>query len=226
MNIINSIKHWYSFQYFAYFPLLQHFHYTIYFSIWQCNIALVYLQSSNMQMLLVALTLSAICVAYGVDWSCPNKAPSNEVNGCSVPFKLPAPFKKAFTPACNIHDVCYGCVSMRFGRYTLNKSSKWYIVYICRVSRKGLYADKFYPYFDFQCIIKIQNVVYVHFKSSCQYQFTDKTITSRAKWRLHPKYSRCRKCCASVKLLSEESFRWLQRCIQWIVLPELSQFYR
>ena len=85
--------------------------FSLYFSIWQCNIALVYLQSSNMDMFPVILALSVICVAYGVDWTCPNKAPSNEVNGCSVPFKLPAPFKKAFTPACNIHDVCYGCVS-------------------------------------------------------------------------------------------------------------------
>ena len=29
--------------------------------------------------------------------------------------------------------------------YTLNKSSKWYIVYIWRVFQKGLIADKFYP---------------------------------------------------------------------------------
>ena len=27
--------------------------------------------------------------------------------------------------------------------YTLNKSSKWYIVYICRVFQKGLFADEF-----------------------------------------------------------------------------------
>ena len=69
--------------------------------------------------------------------------------------------------------------------YTLNKSSKWYIVYSCRVFRKGLNADKLYPYFDFQCIIKIQNSV--HFKSSFQYQFTGITMTSKAKWRLNPK---------------------------------------
>ena len=71
--------------------------------------------------------------------------------------------------------------------YTLNKSSKCYIVYICRVFRKGLNADKLYPYFDFQCIIKIQNFVFVHFKSSFQYQFTGITMTSKAKWRLNPK---------------------------------------
>ena len=28
---------------------------------------------------------------------------------------------------------------------TLNKSSKWYIVNICRVFQKGLFADEFYP---------------------------------------------------------------------------------
>ena len=32
--------------------------------------------------------------------------------------------------------------------YTLNKSSKWYIVYICRVCQTCLGADKFYTYFD------------------------------------------------------------------------------
>ena len=109
---------------------------------------------------------------------------------------------------------------------TLNKMSKWYIVYICRVYRKGLNADKSYHYFDFLWIIKKHNVVFVHFKSGCKYQFTGKTMTSKAKWRLKPKLSRCRKCCASVKLLSEESFRWLPKCIEWLVLPELSQFSR
>lgn len=33
------------------------------------------------------------------------------VNGCSTPLWLPVPFKKAFTPSCNRHDVCYRCVS-------------------------------------------------------------------------------------------------------------------
>ena len=32
--------------------------------------------------------------------------------------------------------------------YTLNKSSKGYIVYICKVVQKGWGAGKFYPYFD------------------------------------------------------------------------------
>lgn len=30
-------------------------------------------------------------------------------DGCSVPSVIPAPFKKEFTPACNRHDICYGC---------------------------------------------------------------------------------------------------------------------
>ena len=93
--------------------------------------------------------------------------------------------------------------------YTLNKSSKWYIEYICRVFQKGLNADKSFHYFDFLCIINISNVVFIHFKSSYQYQFTSKTMTSKAKWRLKAKQSRCRKCCASVKLLSENGFRWV-----------------
>ena len=72
-------------------------------------------------------------------------------------------------------------------KYTLNKSSKWYIVYICRVFRKGLNADKSYHYFDFLWKIKIHNVIFVHFEFSCQYQFTSKTMTPKAKWRLKPK---------------------------------------
>ena len=52
-------------------------------------------------------------------------------------------------------------------------------MYICKVFRKGLNADKFYLYFDFQCIIKIHNFVFVHFKSSCKYQLTGKTMTSK-----------------------------------------------
>lgn len=32
-------------------------------------------------------------------------------NGCSVPLGINAPYKEDFTPACNKHDICYGCVS-------------------------------------------------------------------------------------------------------------------
>ena len=105
--------------------------------------------------------------------------------------------------------------------YTLNKSSKWYIVYICMVFRKGLSADKFYPYFAFESIIKIRNFIFVHFKFSCQSQLTSKTMTSKTKWCHEPSYTRLRKCCVSVSLLSEGSFGWLQNCIQWLLSPEL-----
>ena len=35
------------------------------------------------------------------------------VNGCSVPGDLPYFYKDHFKPACNKHDICYGCVSQR-----------------------------------------------------------------------------------------------------------------
>ena len=67
------------------------------------------------------------------------------------------------------------------------KFYKCYIVYICRVFQKGLNADKSYHYFDFLCKINISNVVFIHFKSRNQSQFSGKTMTSQAKWRLKPK---------------------------------------
>ncbi|XP_068697737.1 uncharacterized protein [Montipora foliosa] len=30
-------------------------------------------------------------------------------NGCSTPMGMNAPFKHEFTPACDKHDICYGC---------------------------------------------------------------------------------------------------------------------
>ena len=33
-----------------------------------------------------------------------------DVNGCSTPLWLPAPYKKVFDNICNRHDVCYHCV--------------------------------------------------------------------------------------------------------------------
>lgn len=36
----------------------------------------------------------------------------DDINGCSVPLRLPFPYKAQFTPACNSHDVCYRCVSV------------------------------------------------------------------------------------------------------------------
>ena len=70
--------------------------------------------------------------------------------------------------------------------YTLNKSSKWYIVHICRVFQTGLFADKFYQNFEVESLIKTNNFVFVHLKPSCQYPFTRKTMASKAKWRLKP----------------------------------------
>ena len=77
---------------------------------------------------------------------------------------------------CKCNSVTYSSVVI----YTINKSSKWYIVYICKVFQKGWRAGKFYPYFDFECIIKIHNFAFANFKSSCQYQFTSQTIASEA----------------------------------------------
>ena len=41
-------------------------------------------------------------------------------NGCSIPFGLPFFYKKEFTRACNKHDVCYSCVSIRILSFHLN----------------------------------------------------------------------------------------------------------
>ena len=35
-------------------------------------------------------------------------------NGCSTPMGINAPYKREFTPACDKHDICYGCVSTYF----------------------------------------------------------------------------------------------------------------
>ena len=70
--------------------------------------------------------------------------------------------------------------------YTLNKSSKWFIVHIWRVFQTGLFADEFYQKFEVESIIKTNNFVFVHLKSSCQYQFTKKTMAYKTKWRRKP----------------------------------------
>ena len=98
--------------------------------------------------------------------------------------------------------------------YTLNKSSKLYIVYICRVLQNGLIAGEIYPLLYLEYIIQTNNVVFVHFKSSCQYQFTRKTMASKAKWRLTPEGKRFRKCCVSLNLLSDGSRRWLKNVLK------------
>lgn len=35
----------------------------------------------------------------------------NLINGCSFPLEMNWPFEKLFSPACNIHDICYSCAS-------------------------------------------------------------------------------------------------------------------
>ncbi|ESO98366.1 hypothetical protein LOTGIDRAFT_159171 [Lottia gigantea] len=38
---------------------------------------------------------------------------NGDINGCSIPFGLPLPFKQKFTPSCYKHDVCYFCGAAR-----------------------------------------------------------------------------------------------------------------
>ena len=53
-----------------------------------------------------------LCTTLLVTQACVNGCSIlKEINGCSTPLRLPAPFKQDFTPACNIHDICYNCVS-------------------------------------------------------------------------------------------------------------------
>ena len=107
--------------------------------------------------------------------------------------------------------MCYVKLLLSSGKtYTHHKSSKWYIVCICRGFQKGLIADEFYPSYNLECIIKT-NYVFVHLKSSCQYRFTRKMMASKAKWRLKPESTRYRKCCASVNHFSEVSCSWLKK---------------
>ena len=34
-----------------------------------------------------------------------------KTNGCSIPLDLSFPYKEEFKDVCNMHDVCYVCVS-------------------------------------------------------------------------------------------------------------------
>eukprot|EP00112_Aurelia_sp_Birch-Aquarium-sp1_P025533 Seg852.16 transcript_id=Seg852.16/GoldUCD/mRNA.D3Y31 product="Conodipine-M alpha chain" protein_id=Seg852.16/GoldUCD/D3Y31 len=56
--------------------------------------------------LLVILSFAAFAES-----SCPWES---KVNGCSVPLGAPFPYKEAFKPVCNRHDVCYIC-GKRYG---------------------------------------------------------------------------------------------------------------
>jgi len=40
---------------------------------------------------------------------CNRHASKFHTNGCSIPGDLPTPYKRLFTPACQVHDVCYRC---------------------------------------------------------------------------------------------------------------------
>ena len=68
--------------------------------------------------------------------------------------------------------------------YTLYKSSEWYIVYICMLFQRVLIVDEFFLCFGLERIIKTNNFVFIHLKSSCHFQFIRKTMVSNAKWQL------------------------------------------
>ena len=55
--------------------------------------------------LAVVLSMVAVTAVYGD--MCDLYA-----NGCSIPFGLSFTYKTLFTPSCNRHDICYGCVSL------------------------------------------------------------------------------------------------------------------
>nr|QNH72507.1 toxin candidate TRINITY_DN36719_c0_g1_i1 [Pachycerianthus maua] len=56
----------------------------------------------------LALSLTFLGVSC---WAMPRKLceVDRQTNGCSVPFGMEAPFKRQFIPACDKHDICYGC---------------------------------------------------------------------------------------------------------------------
>jgi len=61
-----------------------------------------------MSVKLSVLLLATLCAfTFASDDVCPV---SKWVNGCSTPVPT-VPYKKLFTPVCNIHDVCYRCGS-------------------------------------------------------------------------------------------------------------------
>ncbi|XP_001639340.2 uncharacterized protein LOC5519512 isoform X2 [Nematostella vectensis] len=67
---------------------------------------------ATFSLLLVLVVLpAAIPTSVSVDevTSCPV---DKYINGCSVPGDLPFFYKKTFTPACRMHDVCYRCFNV------------------------------------------------------------------------------------------------------------------
>ena len=69
-------------------------------------------------LLLVALLPSEV-TSHTNSSSCPV-----HINGCSIPCGLPFVYKTKFTPACNKHDVCYSCVSIRLHYHTASMRPK------------------------------------------------------------------------------------------------------
>jgi len=63
---------------------------------------------------LLMLTVWVPMMAVGNTDSCYRTDVDPSLDGCSVPFGLPFPFKRLFTPSCNRHDICYRC-GMTFG---------------------------------------------------------------------------------------------------------------
>lgn len=51
----------------------------------------------------------------------PNQCPKNHYNGCSVPEIVSFTYYYLFTPACNIHDICYECNTHSNYRWFANK---------------------------------------------------------------------------------------------------------
>lgn len=54
------------------------------------------------------LTLGLVVVGFTF-CSCRVCEADRNTNGCSTPMGMDAPFKREFTPACDKHDICYGC---------------------------------------------------------------------------------------------------------------------
>lgn len=60
------------------------------------------------------IVLGLVVIGFTYSWAHPTRIceADRQANGCSVPLGIEAPFKRQFTPSCNKHDICYGCVSM------------------------------------------------------------------------------------------------------------------
>lgn len=60
------------------------------------------------QAILVNLMLLAVLRSVHSTCQLPSPKPPG-INGCSIPLDLPFFYKRAFTSACDKHDVCYAC---------------------------------------------------------------------------------------------------------------------